>query len=64
MDHKLLLCFLVTTGDTYQYVLKQIFLLWSVVASAAFMAEVSLVSILQAGKWARVSTLAGHYFST
>ena len=32
-------------------------------ASAALVAGVSLVSILQAGDWARVSTLARHYFS-
>ena len=31
-------------------------------ASAALVAGVSLVSILQAGDWARVSTLASHYF--
>ena len=31
-------------------------------ASAALAAGVSLVSILQAGDWARVSTLARHYF--
>ena len=34
------------------------------VASAALVACVSLVSILQAGDWARVSTLARHYFSS
>ena len=33
------------------------------VASAALVAGVSLVSILQAGDWARVSTLARYYFS-
>ena len=33
-------------------------------ASAALVAGVSLVTILQAGDWARVSTLARHYFST
>ena len=32
-------------------------------ASAALVDGVSLVSILQAGDWARVSTLATHYFS-
>ena len=32
-------------------------------ASAALVAGVSLVSILQAGDWARVSTLARCYFS-
>ena len=32
-------------------------------ASAALMAGVFLVSILQAGDWARVSTQARHYFS-
>ena len=31
-------------------------------ASATLMASVSLVSILQAGDWARVSSLARHYF--
>ena len=34
-----------------------------VAASAALVAGVSLVSILQAGDWARVSTLTRHYFS-
>ena len=38
--------------------------LWGVAASAALAAGVSLVSILQAGDWARVSTPARHYFST
>ena len=39
--------------------------LWGgVAASAALAASVSLVTILQAGDWARVSTLARHYFST
>ena len=33
-------------------------------ASVALVAGVSLVSILQVGNWARVSTLARHYFST
>ena len=37
--------------------------LWGKVASAALVAGVSLVSILQAGDWARVSTPARHYFS-
>ena len=32
-------------------------------ASAALAAGISLVSILQAGDWARVSTLARDYFS-
>ena len=36
---------------------------WGAAASAALVAGVSLVSILQAGDWARVSTLARHYFS-
>ena len=36
--------------------------LWGATASAALAAGVSLVSILQAGDWARVSTLARHYF--
>ena len=38
--------------------------LWGVAASAALAAGVSLVTILQAGDWARVSTPARHYFST
>ena len=38
--------------------------LWGVAASAALAAGVSLVTILQAGDWARVSALASHYFST
>ena len=38
--------------------------LWRVAASAALAAGVSLVTILQAGDWTRVSTLARHYFST
>ena len=38
--------------------------LWGVAASAALAAGVSLVTILQAGDWTRVSTPAGHYFST
>ena len=37
--------------------------LWGAAASAALPAGVSLVSILQAGDRAKVSTLAGHYFS-
>ena len=37
---------------------------WGTAASAALAAGVSLVSILQAGDWARVSTPARHYFST
>ena len=37
--------------------------LWGATASAAFVAGASLVSILQAGDWARVSTPARHYFS-
>ena len=35
--------------------------LWGVAASAALAAGVSLVSILQAGDWTRVSTPARHY---
>ena len=35
-----------------------------VAASAALSAGVSLVAILQAGDWTRVSTPARHYFST
>ena len=38
--------------------------LWGVAASAALAAGVSLVTIQQAGDWARVSTLTKHYFST
>ena len=38
--------------------------LQGVAASAALAAGVSLVTILQAGDWTRVSTLARHYFST
>ena len=35
-----------------------------VAASAALAAGVSLMTILQAGDWAQVSTPARHYFST
>ena len=38
--------------------------LWGVAASTALAAGVSLVTILQAGDWTRVSTPARHYFST
>ena len=38
--------------------------LWGVASSAALVAGVSLVTILQAGAWTRVSTPARHYFST
>ena len=38
--------------------------LWGVAASAALVAGVSLVTILQAGDLTRVSTSARHYFST
>ena len=38
--------------------------LWGVAASVALVAGISLVTILQAGDWTRVSTPAGHYFST
>ena len=38
--------------------------LWGAAASAALAAGVSLVTILQAGDWTRVSTPARHYFST
>ena len=38
--------------------------LWGVAASAALVAGVSLVSILQTVDWTRVSTPARHYFST
>ena len=38
--------------------------LQGVAASAALAAGVSLVTILQAGDWARVSAPARHYFST
>ena len=37
---------------------------WGVAASAALVAGVSLVTILQAGDWTRVSTPAQHYIST
>ena len=37
--------------------------LQGVAASAALAAGISLVTILQAGDWARVSTPARHYFS-
>ena len=38
--------------------------LWGVAASTALAAGVSLMTIMQAGDWARVSTPARHYFST
>ena len=38
--------------------------LWGVATSAALAAGVSLVTILQAGDWTRVSTPARYYFST
>ena len=38
--------------------------LWGVAASAALATGVSLVTILQAGDWTRVSTPARYYFST
>ena len=38
--------------------------LFDTAVSAALEAGVSLVPILQAGDWARVSTPASHYFST
>ena len=38
--------------------------LWGVAASAALVAGVSLVTILQVGDWVQVSTPARHYFST
>ena len=37
--------------------------IWAALASTALVAGFSLVSVLQAGDWARISTLAGHYFS-
>ena len=37
--------------------------LWGLQTSSALVAGVLLVSILQAGDWARVSTLPRHYFS-
>ena len=37
---------------------------WGIAASATLAAGVSLVTILQAGDWTRVSTPARHYFST
>ena len=36
--------------------------LWGATASVALVAGVSLVSTLQADDWAKVSTLARHYF--
>ena len=36
---------------------------WGAAASVALAAGISLVSILRAGDWARVPTLARHYFS-
>ena len=38
--------------------------LWALSGGLLLPAGVSLVSILQAGDWTRVSTLARHYFST
>ena len=38
--------------------------IWGVAAPAALVAGVSLVTILQADDWTRVSTPARHYFST
>ena len=38
--------------------------LWGAAVSTTLAAGVSLVSILQVDDWARVSTLARHYFST
>ena len=38
--------------------------LWGATVSSAFVDGISLVSILQADDWARVSTQAKHYFST
>ena len=35
---------------------------WGTVASAALVASISLVSTLQAGEWARVSTPTRNYF--
>ena len=43
---------------------KSLVSLWGAVASSALVAGISLVSILQADEWARVSTPARHYFST
>ena len=37
---------------------------WAAVSSVALVAGFALVYNLQAGDWARVSTLAKHYFST
>ena len=50
----------------FSVLLKQIFLasLWKAATSAGLAADVSLVSILQAGDWAKVSMPARHYFST
>ena len=36
--------------------------LWDAAASSSLVAGISLVSILQVGDWARVSTPAKHYF--
>ena len=38
--------------------------LWGVAASEALAAGFSLMTILQAGDWAQVSTPARHYFCT
>ena len=56
MDLVCALCFWVANGSTCLCVLK--------LMSAALMDGVSLVSILQAGDWVRVSTQARDYFST
>ena len=62
-------CFGVTVGSMCQYVLKQVLqrhmspgTLQGDMALADFAAGVSMVFILQAGDWARVSTLARHFF--
>ena len=48
-------------GVTVVYMLPVI--LHGALVSAAFAAGISMVSILQAGDWARVSTPAKYYFS-
>ena len=80
MDHRYYLYSLVIMGSTCQYVPKHFFLgekglgfamtymspgtLQGVLAFAALAIGVSLVFILQANDWARVSAPARHYFST
>ena len=77
MDPGFPLHILETTGGTCQYVLIDFFMGEKSLAkahmslgthsdaavSAPLVAVVSLVSILQAGDWSRVSSLARHHFS-